>query len=228
MAAPPVSPLTVVCGAFGALGRAVVTELTASGRQVVAVGRPGGSGGFDSVPELTADLADEASVSELFAEVDLLGELEALVNVAGSFGAGRITDEPSSVYRSMLQSNLDVVWWSCRAAAARLSRRGGGAVVNVSSRAAVRDGAGAAAYAVAKAGVVRLTEVLAADLASHRVRVNAVLPGVIDTPSNRRWMGTAGTDLAVPPLAIAKVIAFLLSEDSWPVSGAAVPVYGWS
>ncbi len=226
--------MTVVGGGSGSLGRALVTLMAGQGATVVAVGRPGFEDlpspepwPADSVIRLGADLTDSAAVAALWERIDAIGEVEAMINVVGGFQAGSVADTPWEVYRQSLQVNLDSTWLSCREAAPRLARGGFGAIVNVASRAAVTGGAQSAAYAVAKAAVVRLTEVLAAELAPRRVRVNAVLPSVIDTPANRPEP-TAGPSLAVPPEAIAKVIAFLVGPDGWPISGAAIPVYGWA
>ncbi len=121
----------------------------------------------------------------------------------------------------MLELNLTATWTSCRAAATRLGS--GGAILNVASRAALTGSVGAAAYAVSKAGVLRLTQVLADELAARRVRVNVVLPALIAAGS-----GAAGSSAAVPAAEVAAVIAFLCSDAAGAVTGATVPVYGWA
>ncbi len=87
---------------------------------------------------------------------------------------------------------------------------------------------GAAAYVISKAAVLRLTEVLAAELAPSKVRVNAILPGVIDIAANREALPPSRLAAAVPAEDIAAVIAFLISDAAWPISGALIPTYGWS
>ncbi|MGC8473831.1 MAG: SDR family NAD(P)-dependent oxidoreductase [Candidatus Dormibacteria bacterium] len=227
MAAPPDPPLTVVGGASGALGHAVVRELSQRGHTVVAVVRaaadvPGAS------RTLVADLAGREGTEAVFREVASMGEVGALVNVAGGFAPGTVVAGPEGALREMLSLNLETTWWSCRAAAPLLARHGGGAIVNVASRSAVGPGGGAAAYAVSKAAVLRLTEVLAAELAPSKVRVNAILPGVIDTAANREALPPGRMAAAVPPSDLAAVIAFLISDAAWPISGALIPTYGWS
>ena len=217
----------MVCGATGTLGRAVVAELSRQGHPVAALGRSGADVAGASF-HLGVDLTQPEAVEEAFVHLEALGELGALVNVAGGFSPGSVAGGPEGALRDMLAVNLETAWWSCRAAAPRLARRGGGAIVNVASRSALQAAPGAAAYTVSKTAVVRLTELLAAELAPSRVRVNAVLPGVIATPANRGSMSAQRLAAAVPPEAIAAVIAFLLSDAAWPISGALVPTYGWS
>jgi NAD(P)-dependent dehydrogenase (short-subunit alcohol dehydrogenase family) len=224
----------VVTGAAGALGRAVVAEFVGQRRKVIALDRAGeqldalGEDAADRVViPFEVDLADRAAVTAVWRRIDEVAAPSAMVAVAGGFVGGQLADLEPGMLETMLQSNLVATLWSCQAAAPRLAAVGGGSIVIVGSKAAV-SGAAPIAYATSKAAVVRLTELLAEELRPAGVRVNAVLPSVIDTPANRSWMSEDLARRAVPTTAIAKVIAFLCSEDAWPISGAAIPVYGQS
>jgi NAD(P)-dependent dehydrogenase (short-subunit alcohol dehydrogenase family) len=103
---------------------------------------------------------------------------------------------------------------------------GGGSVVCVSSRAALQPFSGAAGYITSKAAVIAFAQAVAAEYKNDRIRCNAILPSVIDTPGNRASMPKADHEKWVKPEEIAGVIAHLLSADSGPTSGAAIPVYG--
>jgi NAD(P)-dependent dehydrogenase (short-subunit alcohol dehydrogenase family) len=96
-------------------------------------------------------------------------------------------------------------------------------VVTIGARLVEAGGAGAAAYAVSKAGVIALTRALAAENRGHGVRANCLMPGIIDTPGNRKAMPKADRSSWTPPEALARIIVFLLSPDSAPMSGAVLP-----
>jgi NAD(P)-dependent dehydrogenase (short-subunit alcohol dehydrogenase family) len=128
----------------------------------------------------------------------------------------------------MLDLNLRTVYLACHAAVPHLLRTGRGAIVNVASRAAVVPAPNVAAYAVSKAGVVTLTSVLALELKRHGVTVNAVLPGIIDTPANRVGAEPEAITRWTNPDEIARVIRWLCSDEAAIISGAAIPVYGQS
>jgi NAD(P)-dependent dehydrogenase (short-subunit alcohol dehydrogenase family) len=199
-----VADVALVCGGRGALGSAIAEALRTRGDDVVVADK-------DDV-----DLTDPAAVEAFWER--LTTRPRWLVNAAGGFRPGTVADsEPDDVH-FLTALNFETAWWSCRAAARRLP--GGGAIVNVAARSALSGGAGSAAYSVTKAAVVRLTQVLALELAERRIRVNAVVPTLIDTPANR----AAGISGGTPPADIAQTIAFLLSDGASAITGAVVPV----
>jgi NAD(P)-dependent dehydrogenase (short-subunit alcohol dehydrogenase family) len=126
----------------------------------------------------------------------------------------------------LMRLNVTPSFLLARAAMPRLIERGGGAFVAVSARAALRPFPGAAGYATSKAALLALVQALDVEYKGHGIRCNAIVPSVIDTPANRAAEPDADHSKWVPPEQIAKVVAFLVSDDSAPTSGAAIPVYG--
>src|SRR2546429_1960313 len=228
--------LAVIMGATGGLGSAIVDAFASRGDRVIAVARsraevsqlaskyPGGVTGD------TADLTSRLAVDDLWERIDRVGSPRWLVNATGGYRAGEVVDTTPGDFTFMMDLNLGTAWWSCRAAARRLqslpTASGGGCIVNVSSRSALVAEPGAAAYAVAKAGVIKLTEVLAAELKASGVRVNVIIPAIIDTAVNRQALPEKLMQKAVAPAEIAAVIAYLCSDAALAITGAAIPVYG--
>ena len=176
-----------------------------------------------------ADLSDPDSTTAVtaIAAGDDGAPLRAVVNLVGGFAeGGRVHETPVEDYESQLRLNLRPAYLVCHAAIPHLQAAGGGAIVCVSSRAALRPFPGAAGYIVAKAAVLAFVDVLAAEYRDDGIRANAVLPSVIDTAANRHSMPGADHSRWVAPEQIASVARWLCEDGSGVVSGAHVPVYG--
>jgi len=214
----------VVTGALGALGSSVADALEAAGAKVARLDHAKIAGGRELVFD-GLDLTDEAATNAAMASiVERCGGIDGLVNIAGGFAWHTLADAPAKIWDDMFRINLITAVTASRAALAALTASGSGSIVNIGAGAAAKAAAGMGPYAASKAGVAKLTESLAEELASVGVRVNALLPSTIDTPANRRDMPKADFSGWVLPADIAKVIVFLLSDQSAAVTGASIPV----
>src|SRR5262249_22961487 len=174
-----------------------------------------------------AEAADGDAMSRFFDQAAAwLGRIDGAAAVAGGYGGSRAVETaPADEGPPVLSGDLQTARAVCRAALPHLLAQGG-SVVTVASQLAETGGAGAAAYAVAKAGVIALTRSLALENKDRGVRFNCIVPSVIDTPANRQAMPQADRSRWTGPQAIARVVAFLLSADSAALTGAIVPVQG--
>jgi NAD(P)-dependent dehydrogenase (short-subunit alcohol dehydrogenase family) len=211
----------VITGGFGALGQAVAKAFKAADFEVALIDRAPVAGHAAEFSLGNIDLADEEQASAAFDQAQAaLGDVRVLVNVAGAFVFDRIDGGDPTVWDQLFIANLKTCANMCRAAARRLPS--GGCIINIGAAAAERAGAGMGAYAASKAGVARLTESLAAELGG-RIRVNAVLPLIIDPPQNRREMPKVDPVAWTAPAAIADVILFLATDASRAINGALIP-----
>ncbi|HVW25268.1 MAG TPA: SDR family NAD(P)-dependent oxidoreductase [Polyangiaceae bacterium] len=227
--------ITVVTGAAGVLGSEVTRVLLERGHHIAALDRP--SARLDAMArpgaclpialDLTSAAEWKAATSKIEAE---LGAPTGAVLCAGGWAGGApakdAPDDPT--WQRMLDSNLMTVERSIRALVGKMTERRHGSIVVVGSRASERpwENRGAAAYVASKSAAAAYTKTVAAETIDSGVRLNVVLPSVIDTPSNRSSMPKADPLKWVPPESLARVIAFLLSDDAHDVSGAEIPVYG--
>src|SRR5262245_51525203 len=219
----------LVTGASGGLGTAVAARLVADGWRVVAPVRGESDRVVPGVLTLQADLTDPTDVAGAVAAASAQPDspLRAVVNLVGGFAAGgRVHETPVEAFEAQLRLNLRPTYLVTAAALPHLIDSGGGSVVCVSSRAAVRPFPGAAGYITAKAAVLALVDALAVEYRNDLVRVNAVLPSTIDTPANRASQPDADHATWVPPAQIADLIGYLCSDASAATSGAHIPVYG--
>lgn len=223
----------LITGGTGGLGTAVVSRFLAAGWRVVVpwvhrseVDR---LTSHESLDLLEADLFDADSVRTVaeHAAGQPLRPLRAVANLVGGFAiGGKVHKTPVEDFEMQLRLNLRATYLVSQATIPHLINSGGGAVTCVSSRAALRPFAGAAGYITSKLAVLGLVDSLAAEYLADSVRVNAVVPSVIDTPGNRAGQPEADHSRWVRPQQIAEVVFFLSGEAASPISGAHIPVYG--
>ena len=237
MAARFSETVALVAGGTGALGRAVSLAFLSEGASVVATSRrsaevdtlrsEAGAAG-ERLSGEAVDVTDEAAVAKLVAAIRARhGRLDVLVNCVGGYAGGsKLWEADVKSLDVMLALNLRSGWVLARAAVPMMLAAGRGTIVNVASRAALVHGAGEAAYAASKAAALALFDSLAADLKGTGVRVNSVLPSLIDTEANRKAMPKSDFSKWPKPEEIARVILFLCGDDAKLVHGAAIPVYG--
>jgi len=229
--------VVLVAGGTGGLGRAVSLAFLSEGATVVvpyrreaeyAALRSAAAGDAAALEGVQLDVTDEAAVGSFVADLEARhGRLDAVVNTIGGYAGGiKLWDLETKTFDAMLALNLRAGFVLARAAMPVMVKQGHGSLVNVAAKAAFDHGAGAAAYAASKAAAVAMMDSLAADAKGTGVRVNSILPSIIDTPANRQAMPGADYDSWPKPEDIAKVILFLASEAARTIHGAAVPVYG--
>ena len=216
----------IVLGARGGLGRSVVERLQADGASVTAADSrpPADAERHEDVDHITVDALGEASVAAAFATSP---PPAAVVNLIGGYTPPQsLPGLDIATLRQQLELNLVTAAIVTKHALPVLAGQGGGTIVHVSSRVAVQKGENGFAYSVSKLGVVRLVEAAAAEGRELGVRVNCIMPSIIDTPANRAALPDAEHEQWPKPSELAAVLAFLVSDDAVLISGAAIPVYG--
>lgn len=226
-----------VAGGTGALGRAVSMAFLAEGAKVAVTYREqqefnelasAAAGNSSALRGSRVDVTDGASVREFVQSLIAdYGRVDAVVNAVGGYAGGiKLWETDPETFDKMLSLNLRSGYAIARAIVPVMFKQKRGAIVNVAAKAAFDHAGGAAAYAASKAAAVAMMDSLAADLRGSGVRVNSVLPSIIDTEANRNAMPGADFTQWPKPEDIARVILFLCSNDAQGVHGAAVPVYG--
>ena len=232
-------PVAFISGGAGNLGRAVTRAfLDAGWRVTVALHHTDAKNALDELKsanpgristcmlDLTTERGADSAIRQT---VQWGGRIDAVAHLMGAWhGGAKVGDTTVGVWDAMIATNLTSGFLLANAAIPRMLEGGGGSIVFVSSRAAREQRRGNGAYAVSKAGLIVLAETIAEEYREQGVRANAVLPGTIDTPANRRAMPDADHGRWTPPEEIARVVLFLASPESAAVNGAAVPVYGRS
>jgi NAD(P)-dependent dehydrogenase (short-subunit alcohol dehydrogenase family) len=228
--------VVVVTGAGGNLGTAIMGSLSTAGARIVATDHSdtalARSRATLEAPDRHLflpgiDLADETTCSALIARaLERYGRIDGLATTVGAFAMAPLAETTGELLQRMVHINAVTTLTIMRAVVEPMRAAGGGSLVAVGAASARQASAGIAAYAAAKSAVFRLVESFADELRAEGIRVNAVLPGTIDTPQNREAMPDANRQGWVSPRQVADVIGFLLSDASSGVTGALVPVTG--
>ena len=229
--------VVVVAGGTGGLGSAVSLAFLEEGAKVVvsyrkeaefAALKSSAATNAAALEGRVADVTDEHAAAEFASEaVARHGRLDAVVNAIGGYAGGiKLWELEPKILDLMLSLNLRSGYALARAVLPTMLKQGHGSIVNVAAKAALDHGAGAAAYAASKAAAVALMDSLAADTKGTGIRVNSVLPSIIDTALNRQAMPDADFASWPKPRDIAQVILFLCSDAAQTIHGASIPVYG--
>jgi NAD(P)-dependent dehydrogenase (short-subunit alcohol dehydrogenase family) len=229
--------VTVVAGGTGGLGRAVSEAFLDEGATVIVTYRTQAE--FDGLVQgagangarlqgQRVDVTDETESRQLIENILAKhNRLDALVNTVGGYAGGvKLWDLDTKDLDKMLTLNLRSGYALSRAVVPAMLKQGHGSIVNIAAKAAVDYPAGAAAYAASKAAALAMMGSLAMEVAGTGVRVNSVLPSIIDTAANRKAMPKADFAKWPKPEDIARVIVFLCSDAAKVIHGASIPVYG--
>ena len=231
----------IITGASGALGAEVARQWVEAGNAVALVGSGRSKDRAQALAAdlgarahvVTGDITDQGSWRDILAQAEraFAGPPNGAALIAGAWKGGKpLHEQVDDVWDNMIAANLETVRHSLQALLPGMVARGAGSIVVVGARPGVRPWTGnnSAAYTAAKAAVLALAQAAAAEVLESGVRINAILPSTMDTPSNRAAMPSTDPSTWVSLASVAGVIKFLLSDAARDISGATIPVYGRS
>jgi len=222
--------VVLVTGANGGLGTSVTQAFLDAEATVVGTSRKIKQSEFISAnfTAISGDISNGVGAQRVVDEtVSKFGRLDVLAHTVGGFAGGwSVADTDDAIFRQMFDLNLSATFYLLKAAIPVLRKSGNGQIIAVGSRAAVEPGANVGAYSASKAAMVSLIKTVALENQDAGMTANVILPGTIDTPTNRKAMPDADFSKWVKPATIASLIVWLASEAASDINGAIIPVYG--
>src|SRR6516165_5959029 len=222
--------IVLITGAKGGLGSFVTEAFLAAGDTVVGTSKSIQDSDFSHLRfvAMASDLTDAASAARLVdCVIERFQRIDVLVHVMGGFSGGKpIAETDDATWDRMMNLNLRSGFNIFRAVIPRMRAAGRGRILAIASRAAAEPAANIAAYGASKAGLVSLVRAAALENKDRGITINAILPGTMNTDSNRKADPSADTSAWVPPENVADLVVFLSSDAASPITGAAIPVYG--
>ncbi|NIR50967.1 SDR family oxidoreductase [candidate division KSB1 bacterium] len=229
--------VAIITGATGGLGKAVTHAFLENGARVATLASREAS--LKGLKEqlssskgdyfaIATNLLDESSVKSMVEQVlDKYDRIDCLINLVGGFlGGVSISETSGEQWDNMFNLNLKSAFLCCKHVLPVMKKQKSGSIVNIGSKGGIKAVAGMSAYSASKAGVINLTEALAAEGRDDNITANVVVPSIIDTPANRQAMPNADFENWVTPETIASTILFFCSDHARDISGSVVPVYG--
>ncbi len=223
----------LITGASGNLGKAVVEKFLSEGHRVIAVFSPGRIPGNElrgGIESFEADLTVEKAVEEVIKKlVTRYQTVDAALLLVGGYAAGNIHETDGVLLKKMYSLNFETAYFIARPVFSQMMRQAaGGRIIFIGARPALqaRDGKGSLAYALSKSLIFKLADYLNAEGSANQVYSSVIVPGTIDTPTNRTAMPHADFSSWVSPEAIAEIIAFAVSDKAAPLRDAVLKVYG--
>jgi len=224
------SKVVLVTGAHGGLGVHVTQGFLDAGATVIGASRKIQQSDFKS-PNFTAMPAEISNSNGAKVLVDQVvarfGRIDVLAHTVGAFAGGQsVAETDDATFQKMFDLNFNSAFYLLRAALPAMRKTGNGRIVAIGSRAGADPGPGIWAYSASKAALVSLIRTVALENKDVGITANVILPGTIDTPTNRKMIPNADVSKWVQPANIASLVVWLAGDAGADVTGAVLPVYG--